>query len=308
MTETAMKIDLSALTTESRNAASENIDTLSTLEMLKVINAEDQKVALAVEAELPAIAGAVDAITAAFAAGGRLIYCGAGTSGRLGILDASECPPTFGTPREQVVGLIAGGKTAILQAVENAEDSREMGEQDLRNLALSERDVVVGIAASGRTPYVIGALTYARSVGAKTAAIACNRNSEIGKLADFAIEPLVGPEVVTGSSRMKAGTAQKLILNMLTTGAMIRSGKVFGNLMVDVEATNAKLLQRQVNIVVQATECTPAQAEAALNACDRHCKTAIVMLLADVSADDARALLSTSRGFIRQAIQDIGSR
>lgn len=308
MTETAMKIDLSALTTESRNAASENIDTLSTLEMLKVINAEDQKVALAVEAELPAIAGAVDAITAAFAAGGRLIYCGAGTSGRLGILDASECPPTFGTPREQVVGLIAGGKTAILQAVENAEDSREMGEQDLRNLALSERDVVVGIAASGRTPYVIGALTYARSVGAKTAAVACNRGSEIGKLADFAIEPLVGPEVVTGSSRMKAGTAQKLILNMLTTGAMIRSGKVFGNLMVDVEATNAKLLQRQVNIVVQATECTQAQAEAALNACDRHCKTAIVMLLADVSADDARALLSSSRGFIRQAIQDIGSR
>lgn len=302
-----MKIDLSTLTTESRNTASENIDNLSTLEMLQVINEEDKKVALAVEEQLPVIAQAVDAITHAFATGGRLIYCGAGTSGRLGILDASECPPTYGTPREQVVGLIAGGKTAILQAVENAEDSLTLGEQDLRDLALNERDVVVGIAASGRTPYVIGALKYARSVGAKVGAIACNRGSEIGKLADFAIEPLVGPEVVTGSSRMKAGTAQKLILNMLTTGAMIRSGKVFGNLMVDVEATNAKLLQRQVNIVVQATGCSPEQAEAALNACQRHCKTAIVMILADVSAADAEELLASNRGFIRSAIQGIGS-
>lgn len=302
-----MKIDLSTLTTESRNTASENIDNLSTLEMLQVINEEDKKVALAVEEQLPVIAQAVDAITHAFATGGRLIYCGAGTSGRLGILDASECPPTYGTPREQVVGLIAGGKTAILQAVENAEDSLTLGEQDLRDLALNERDVVIGIAASGRTPYVIGALKYARSVGAKVGAIACNRGSEIGKLADFAIEPLVGPEVVTGSSRMKAGTAQKLILNMLTTGAMIRSGKVFGNLMVDVEATNAKLLQRQVNIVVQATGCSPEQAEAALNACQRHCKTAIVMILADVSAADAEELLASNRGFIRSAIQGIGS-
>ena len=302
-----MKIDLSTLTTESRNTASENIDNLSTLEMLQVINEEDKKVALAVEEQLPVIAQAVDAITHAFATGGRLIYCGAGTSGRLGILDASECPPTYGTPREQVVGLIAGGKTAILQAVENAEDSLTLGEQDLRDLALNERDVVVGIAASGRTPYVIGALKYARSVGAKVGAIACNRGSEIGKLADFAIEPLVGPEVVTGSSRMKAGTAQKLILNMLTTGAMIRSGKVFGNLMVDVEATNAKLLQRQVNIVVQATGCAPGEAEAALNACQRHCKTAIVMILADVSAADAEELLASNRGFIRSAIQGIGS-
>ncbi|MGL4722914.1 MAG: N-acetylmuramic acid 6-phosphate etherase [Scandinavium sp.] len=302
-----MKIDLSTLTTESRNLASENIDNLSTLDMLKVINEEDKKVALAVEEQLPAIAKAVDAITHAFANGGRLIYCGAGTSGRLGILDASECPPTYGTPREMVIGLIAGGKTAILQAVENAEDNVQLGEQDLRDLALNERDVVVGIAASGRTPYVIGALNYARSVGATVGAIACNRGSEIGKIADIAIEPLVGAEVVTGSSRMKAGTAQKLILNMLTTGAMIRSGKVFGNLMVDVEATNAKLLQRQVNIVVQATECTPAEAENALNACNRHCKTAIVMLLAGVSAADASEMLSSNNGFIRSAIQGIGS-
>lgn len=302
-----MKIDLSILTTESRNLASENIDNLSTLDMLKVINEEDKKVALAVEDQLPAIAKAVDAITQAFACGGRLIYCGAGTSGRLGILDASECPPTYGTPREMVVGLIAGGKTAILQAVENAEDSPQMGEQDLRDLALNARDVVIGIAASGRTPYVIGALNYARSVGATVGAIACNRNSEIGNIADIAIEPLVGPEVVTGSSRMKAGTAQKLILNMLTTGAMIRSGKVFGNLMVDVEATNAKLLQRQVNIVVQATECTAEQAQEALNACQRHCKTAIVMILAGVSAADAAAMLNNNNGFIRSAINDIRS-
>lgn len=302
-----MKIDLSTLTTESRNLSSENIDNLSTLDMLKVINEEDKKVALAVEEQLPAIAKAVDAITHAFANGGRLIYCGAGTSGRLGILDASECPPTYGTPREMVIGLIAGGHTAILQAVENAEDSPQMGEQDLRDLALNERDVVVGIAASGRTPYVIGALNYARSVGATVGAIACNRGSEIGKIADIAIEPLVGAEVVTGSSRMKAGTAQKLILNMLTTGAMIRSGKVFGNLMVDVEATNAKLIQRQVNIVVQATECTPEEAATALAACNRHCKTAIVMILAGVSAADASEMLSSNNGFIRSAIQGIGS-
>lgn len=301
-----MSIDLSILATESRNQASENIDNLSTLDMLKVINSEDKKVALAVEAQLPAISEMVDAITRAFSRGGRLIYCGAGTSGRLGILDASECPPTYGTPREMVVGLIAGGPTAILQAVENAEDSPQMGEQDLQDLALNDRDVVVGIAASGRTPYVIGALRYARTVGATVGAIACNSNSEIGKIADIAIEPLVGAEVITGSSRMKAGTAQKLILNMLTTGAMIRSGKVFGNLMVDVEATNAKLLQRQVNIVVQATECTPDEAEKALNACHRHCKTAIVMILADLSAADASELLAGNKGFIRSALQGIG--
>ncbi|WP_145599445.1 N-acetylmuramic acid 6-phosphate etherase, partial [Yersinia alsatica] len=233
------------------------------------------------------------------------IYCGAGTSGRLGILDASECPPTYGTPREMVVGLIAGGNTAILQAVENAEDSREMGEQDLRNLNFNARDVLVGIAASGRTPYVLGAMAYARGIGATVAAISCNQNSEMSKAADIAIEPLVGPEVVTGSSRMKAGTAQKLILNMLTTGAMIRSGKVYSNLMVDVEATNAKLVQRQVDIVVQATECSPDEAQDALNECNRHCKTAIMMILSGMSAEDAGAILSKNKGFIRKARQEI---
>lgn len=300
-----MKINLSQMVTESRNPASSQIDTLPTLDMLAVINSEDQKVPLAVAATLPEIARVVDLVVDAFACGGRLIYCGAGTSGRLGILDASECPPTYGTPREQVVGLIAGGHAAILQAVENAEDSPQMGEQDLRNLDFNARDVLVGIAASGRTPYVLGAIAYARSVGATAVAISCNPNSEMGQAADIAIEPVVGPEVVTGSSRMKAGTAQKLILNMITTGAMIRSGKVYSNLMVDVEATNAKLIQRQVNIVVEATECGPEEAEEALNQCQRHCKTAIVMILGGLSAPEASEVLSKNKGFIRQALQGI---
>ena len=300
-----MKINLSSMVTESRNPASSQIDTLSALEILKVINNEDKKVPFAVEERLPEIAKAVSLIAEAFAQGGRLIYCGAGTSGRLGILDASECPPTYGTPREMVVGLIAGGNTAILQAVENAEDSREMGEQDLRNLNFNARDVLVGIAASGRTPYVLGAMAFARYVGANVVAISCNQDSEMSKAADIAIEPLVGPEVVTGSSRMKAGTAQKLILNMLTTGAMIRSGKVYSNLMVDVEATNAKLVQRQVDIVVQATECSAEKAEETLNECNRHCKTAIMMILSGMSAEEASAILNKNKGFIRKALQEI---
>ncbi|MFV4845682.1 N-acetylmuramic acid 6-phosphate etherase [Edwardsiella tarda] len=297
-----MKINLNQMVTESRNPASAAIDTLSTLAMLRVINAEDQRVAPAVEATLPQVAELVDKVVEAFAQGGRLIYCGAGTSGRLGILDASECPPTYGTPAQQVVGLIAGGHPAILAAVENAEDDRDQGAQDLRDLHFTARDVLVGIAASGRTPYVLGAMAYAKQQGATVAAIVCNPGSEMSLAADIAIEPVVGAEVVTGSSRMKAGTAQKLVLNMITTGAMIRSGKVYGNLMVDVAATNAKLLQRQVNIVMAATECDLHQAEAALNACDRHCKTAILMLLSRVSAEEASAMLARHHGFIRQAL------
>ncbi|KAA8672816.1 N-acetylmuramic acid 6-phosphate etherase [Pantoea dispersa] len=302
-----MNIDLSQMITEGRNPASQNIDELNTEAMLRVINDEDKKVALAVEAIVPQIAEVVDAITAAFSQGGRLIYCGAGTSGRLGILDASECPPTFGTPRSQVVGLIAGGHTAILQAVENAEDNREQGAQDLKDIDFSARDVLVGIAASGRTPYVLGALAWAKQQGAFTAALTCNPNGAMSQAADVALTPVVGPEVVTGSSRMKAGTAQKLVLNMLTTGAMIRSGKVYGNLMVDVEATNQKLVQRQINIVKQATECDDARAQQALAACGGHCKTAIVMILADLSADDAQALLTQNHGFIRQALHHAGA-
>ncbi|ORM67586.1 N-acetylmuramic acid 6-phosphate etherase [Pantoea rwandensis] len=302
-----MQIDLSQMITEGRNPASQNIDELSTEAMLRVINDEDKKVALAVEAIVPQIAQVVDAITAAFSKGGRLIYCGAGTSGRLGILDASECPPTFGTPRSQVVGLIAGGHTAILQAVENAEDNVEQGAQDLKDIEFNANDVLVGIAASGRTPYVLGALAYAQQQGAFSAALTCNPNGPMSQAADVALTPVVGPEVVTGSSRMKAGTAQKLVLNMLTTGAMIRSGKVYGNLMVDVEATNQKLVQRQINIVKQATDCDEATAQQALSACQGHCKTAIVMVLAGLDASEAKALLKQNSGFIRNALRDAGA-
>ncbi|WP_318482145.1 N-acetylmuramic acid 6-phosphate etherase [Photobacterium leiognathi] len=299
-----MKIDLTTLVTESRNVASENIDMLSTIDMLKVINQEDQKVALAVEAIIPEIAKVIDLIAEAFQSGGRLIYTGAGTSGRLGILDASECPPTYGSDPDLVIGLIAGGHKAILKAVENAEDNEELGATDLQQIGFNHKDILVGIAASGRTPYVIGSMNYAKSVGAKVAALSCNANSPMADIADINITPIVGAEVVTGSSRMKAGTAQKLVLNMLTTGAMIRTGKVFGNLMVDVEATNAKLIQRQKNIVVEATGCSESQAAEALTQCNNHCKTAILMILLNINADLAAAKLSKHHGFIRHALLD----
>jgi len=297
-----MDIDLTKMVTEGRNSASQEIDTLSTLEMLKVINDQDKSVAFAVEKTLPEITKLVDAVAHAFSMGGRLIYSGAGTSGRLGILDASECPPTFGSDPRQVVGLIAGGHAAILKAVENAEDNHQLGSEDLQQLEFTNNDVLVGIAASGRTPYVLGAMQYALEQGATVACISCNPNSPMTELANIAITPVVGPEVVTGSSRLKAGTAQKLVLNMITTGSMIKAGKVFGNLMVDVEATNAKLVQRQKNIVMQATECSLATAEQALNACEFHCKTAIVMILLDIDATSAKQKLSASNGFIRPTL------
>ena len=295
-----MTIDLSSMITETRNPASVEIDQLSTLEMLRVINQEDQQVALAVSQLLPEITRAVDAIAAAFGKGGRLVYIGAGTSGRLGILDASECPPTYGVSAEQVVGLIAGGHKAILQAVENAEDDAELGAQDLKNIQFCANDVLVGIAASGRTPYVLGAMAHARTVGATVCSISCNPGSPLAQAADISMVAVVGPEIVTGSSRMKAGTAQKLILNMLSTGAMIRTGKVYGNLMVDVEATNAKLVERQKRIVMEATDCERTTAERALAEADNHCKTAIVMILAGLTADEARHRLQSSNGFISQ--------
>ncbi|ELM3720205.1 N-acetylmuramic acid 6-phosphate etherase [Aeromonas hydrophila] len=295
-----MTIDLSSMITETRNPASVEIDQLPTLEMLRVINQEDQQVALAVSQLLPEITRAVDAIAAAFGKGGRLVYIGAGTSGRLGILDASECPPTYGVSAEQVVGLIAGGHKAILQAVENAEDDAELGSQDLKNIQFCANDVLVGIAASGRTPYVLGAMAHARAVGATVCSISCNPGSPLAQAADISMVAVVGPEIVTGSSRMKAGTAQKLILNMLSTGAMIRTGKVYGNLMVDVEATNAKLVERQKRIVMEATDCERAVAERALAQADNHCKTAIVMILAGLTADEARTRLQSSNGFISQ--------
>ena len=295
-----MTIDLSSMITETRNPASVEIDQLPTLEMLRVINQEDQQVALAVSQLLPEITRAVDAIAAAFGKGGRLVYIGAGTSGRLGILDASECPPTYGVSAEQVVGLIAGGHKAILQAVENAEDDAELGAQDLKNIQFCANDVLVGIAASGRTPYVLGAMAHASAVGATVCSISCNPGSPLARAADISMVAVVGPEIVTGSSRMKAGTAQKLILNMLSTGAMIRTGKVYGNLMVDVEATNAKLVERQKRIVMEATDCDRTTAERALAEADNHCKTAIVMILAGLTADEARHRLQSSNGFISQ--------
>lgn len=297
-----MKIDLTQLTTESRNVCSEKIDTLSTMEMLKVINEEDQKVAFAVQKTLPEITLVVDAVANAFLSGGRLIYIGAGTSGRLGILDASECPPTYGTSPDLVIGLIAGGLKAILQPVENAEDNRESAIDDLKSVLFSKKDILVAIAASGRTPYVLSAMQYAQSLGAIVASVSCNPQSPMTDLADIAITPVVGAEVITGSSRMKAGTAQKLVLNMITSGAMIRTGKVFGNLMVDVEASNAKLVQRQKNIVVQATDCSAEVAEKALNECAFHCKTAIVMVLLGLDAIAARQKLNKQNGFIRQVL------
>ncbi|MCO6545143.1 MAG: N-acetylmuramic acid 6-phosphate etherase [Gilliamella sp.] len=295
-------INLSAMLTENRNPNSEKIDNCSTLEMLQIINNEDKKVALAIEKELPNIAKAVDAISLTLSNQGRLIYIGAGTSGRLGILDASECPPTYGTSPEQVIGLIAGGKTAIFKAIENAEDNPELAITDLKNINFNSNDVLVGIAASGRTPYVIGAMQYAKSIGAIVISLCCNPSAPMINLANIAITPIVGAEVITGSSRMKAGTAQKLVLNMLTTASMIKIGKVYSNLMVDVQATNAKLVERQISIVMQATDCSREKAIAALTESNKHCKTAILMILSSLNAEQARLKLKKENGFIRQIL------
>ena len=246
---------LSKLISEGRNSDTMDLDTLNSLELVSRINAQDKQVPLAVEKVLPEIAMAVDVISKAFRSGGRLLYVGAGTSGRLGILDASECPPTFGVDESMVVGLIAGGQEAIFRSQEGAEDSPQQGQQDLTDHDLNNKDVVVGIAASGRTPYVIGALNYASSIKASTVAVSCNPDSTIAKCADIAISPIVGPEVLTGSTRMKSGTAQKLVLNMLTTASMVSIGKSYQNLMVDLRATNKKLHARATSIVMQASEC-----------------------------------------------------
>ncbi len=299
-----MEIDLSKMITESRNPKSANIDKLATIDMLKVINTEDKQVAFAVEQCLFDIAQVVDAVALAFRCGGRLIYIGAGTSGRLGILDASECPPTYGTSPDLVIGRIAGGRKAIFTAVENAEDNMKLGESDLTSLALSAQDVVLGIAASGRTPYVLGAMQYALFVGATVASLTCNLENPMSKMAQISIQPLVGAEVITGSSRMKAGTAQKMVLNMISTGAMIKNGKVFGNLMVDVKASNAKLVQRQQNIVVEASGCTIQEAQQALLECDNHCKTAILMCLTGWSVHMARNRLAIKNGFIADVLKE----
>ena len=296
-------VELQKIATEQRNPNTMNIDTLSTLEMVKLINREDHRVADAVGEVTDKIAQAVDVIAEKLAAGGRLVYCGAGTSGRLGILDAVECPPTYSTDPETVQALMAGGYGAIFKAVEGAEDSKELGVEDMKNIHFSQKDVLVGIAASGRTPYVRGCMEYAKQLGAPTVAVTCCPGSELDQFADIGIAPAPGPEVVTGSTRMKSGTAQKMVLNMLSTGAMIKLGKVYGNLMVDVKPSNEKLIRRCVTIVCSAAECTEAEATKALEACDYRPKVAIVMVLRGVNADTACAMLQKAEGRIAKVLE-----
>ncbi len=295
--------ELKSIATEQRNPNTMNIDTLSTLEMVKCINREDHRVAEAVENVLDQVAAAIDVIAAHVANGGRLIYCGAGTSGRLGILDAVECPPTYSTDPETVQCLMAGGYGAIFKAVEGAEDSKELGIGDMKGISFGPQDVLVGIAASGRTPYVLGCMEYARDLGAPTIAVTCCPGSVLDRFADIGIAPAPGPEVVTGSTRMKSGTAQKMVLNMLSTGTMIKLGKVYGNLMVDVKPSNEKLIRRCVTIVCAATECDEATAVQALEACGYHPKTAIIMVLQGVDADRAQALLHAAEGRVSRALE-----
>jgi N-acetylmuramic acid 6-phosphate etherase len=294
---------ISKLQTEQTNENSANLDRMSALEIVTVINREDQSVAKAVEKALPEIARAVDVISKALAQGGRLFYVGAGTSGRLGILDASECPPTFGTDPELVQGLIAGGEAALVNALEGAEDDAAAGAQDLKKQQLSLLDVVVGISASGRTPYVAGALTYAKEVGAATVALSCNAPAEISGLADVAIEVVTGPEVLMGSTRMKAGTAQKMVLNMLSTASMVRCGKVYRNLMIDVRPTNVKLVDRATRILTLAADVDYETAAAALKAANNRAKVALVMLKTGLSAEEAETRLQEVNGFVRKAIE-----
>ncbi|WP_432205319.1 N-acetylmuramic acid 6-phosphate etherase (plasmid) [Cetobacterium somerae] len=299
------KLNLKSLTTETRNENTMDIDQVSTMEMVKKINDEDKKVALAVEKELPQIAGAIDGIVERMKKGGRLIYIGAGTSGRLGILDASECPPTYGVSEELVQGIIAGGQEAIFRAKEGAEDSKELAIEDLKSKNLNKNDTVVGLAASGRTPYVIGGLEYANSIGALTVSITCNANSNVAKTAKIAISPVVGPEVVTGSTRLKSGTAQKLVLNMLSTGSMIKLGKVYGNLMVDVQSTNEKLVERAKKIVSEATGVDTETAAIYLKETNSNVKLAIFMILSKLSMLDAKAVLDKNDGYIAKALMDV---
>ncbi len=297
-----MELNLKGMTTERRNPRTMQLDTMSELEIVTAMNDEDARVPLAIAKKLPEIAQAARWAVEAFEQGGRLFYMGAGTSGRLGVLDAAECPPTFGVDPGMVVGLIAGGEKAFIKAVEGAEDSRELGRQDLESHQLTQKDFVIGIAASGRTPYVLGGLAYAKELGCRTAAIACNPGSAIGKAADLAIEVEVGPEVLTGSTRLKSGTAQKLILNMISTASMVRMGKAYQNLMVDVMQTNEKLHTRAENIVMDATGAERAEARSAIDAAGGSVKCAITMLLANCSAQEAKSRLEAAGGHVRTAI------
>jgi N-acetylmuramic acid 6-phosphate etherase len=294
---------MTASTTEARNPASEQIDTLSALEIVRLMNAEDATVAAAVGREAEPIARGVEIIADRLRAGGRLVYMGAGTSGRLGVLDATECPPTFNTPPEMVVGLIAGGPPAITRAVEGAEDHPEYAIQDLNAINFSAADVLVGIATSGRTPYVISGLEHARKLGAFAIGLACNAGSALTNAADLMIAPVVGPEVISGSTRLKAGTATKMVLNILTTGAMVLLGKTYGNLMVDLRATNTKLVLRTRRIVAELTGLTEPQAEEQLQLCNGELKTTVVAVLRNVTPEEARRLLAAAQGQLRRALE-----
>ncbi|MEH7403325.1 N-acetylmuramic acid 6-phosphate etherase [Gottfriedia acidiceleris] len=295
---------LENLTTEIRNDRTSNLDQLSVDEFLKIMNEEDQKVALAVREQIPMISKVVQLVVEAFQNGGRLIYTGAGTSGRIGLLDAVECPPTFGTNPSEVVGLIAGGERAFIKAVEGAEDSEELGKEDLLRISLTKNDIVIGIAASGRTPYVIGALKYANEIGAKTVAVACNKGSKIGEVAFQKIEVDNGPEVLTGSTRLKAGTSQKLICNMISTASMIGIGKVYKNLMVDLQLTNIKLVDRAKRIIVEATGCDYETASNYLMKANNQTKVAIVMILTGMNYDEAMISLNKACGFISKVVKN----
>ena len=294
---------LSTLITEQRNPNSMHVDSLSALEIVQLMNQEDKQVPLAIEKCLPQIAQAVECIVAAFQQGGRLVYIGAGTSGRLGVLDASECPPTFGVSPEMVKGIIAGGERALRHPIEGAEDSKAQAVVDLQTIQFSSKDVLVGIAASGRTPYVIGALEYAKSLGSVMVSIASNPNSAMANIVDIAIDTVVGSEVLTGSSRLKSGTAQKLVLNMLTTASMILMGKCYQNLMVDVQASNEKLKARAIRIVMQATDCDKALAEETLKQADQNAKLAIMMILSGLDRAQAEALLEKHQGKLQLALK-----
>lgn len=293
-------IDLKKFSTEKRNPNTMSLDTMTPLEIVSIMNQEDSNVITAVNSQLEKVAEVVSWATDSLYRGGRIIYMGAGTSGRLGVMDAVECPPTFGVDFNTVVGLIAGGEQAFIKAQECAEDSQELGRKDLVNIGLNENDIVIGIAASGRTPYVIGGLVYAKEVGCKTATVSCNENAEIGTYADISIEAVVGPEVLTGSTRLKAGTAQKMILNMISTGAMIGYGKAYDNLMVDVKQSNDKLVVRAQNIVMEATGASREIAKETLEKSNDSVKVAIVMIMFDVEYDEATSLLEEAKGHIKK--------
>ncbi len=298
-----MSLNLKNMSTETRNQNTMNLDIMTPLEVVTVMNAEDARVPEAIKPALPNIAQCVTWAIESIEAGGRIVYMGAGTSGRLGVLDAVECPPTFGVAPEVVVGLIAGGEKAFVKAVEGAEDSRELGHDDLVNINLEARDIVIGIAASGRTPYVLGGLAYAKEVGCHTVAISCNPGSAIGQAAELAIEVVPGPECLTGSTRLKSGTAQKLILNMISTATMVGCGKAYQNLMVDVMQTNEKLVVRAQNIVMEATGCDRATAAEKIAIASGNAKTAITMILADCGLEEAKERLAKAKGHVRGAIQ-----